>query len=99
MQGNFYNDHSREKDKEKEDKNHIINVTDRRQISMTGIESVTSFSPREIVLNMPSGKVTVQGEDLKITEFCKTTGRFTAIGKIFGVRYGGGENRWSKIFR
>ncbi|MBP5242293.1 MAG: YabP/YqfC family sporulation protein [Clostridia bacterium] len=83
-------------------KAHTLLIEQQKKISMTGVESVTSFSSKQIDLtvndNAKKVKVTVSGDNLKITAFSKSSGAFTAIGDIFGVRYGRG-GKFSGLFK
>lgn len=76
---------------------HTLTIEERRKITMTGVESVTSFSPREISLRLSGGKLLVSGSDLKITAFSKASGTFSASGNITALRYGGAS--LSGLFR
>jgi sporulation protein YabP len=82
----------------KEERPHTLQIEQRRKITMTGVESVESFSPREIQLAATGGKLTVTGSELKIVDFSKESGSFVATGKIDGVKYSvlGGWKRWLK---
>ncbi|MBQ9081130.1 MAG: YabP/YqfC family sporulation protein [Clostridia bacterium] len=66
---------------------HSLTVEQRKKISMTGVESVTSFSPQQINLTLANGKLTVTGDNLKVTAFSKTSGTFSATGNILGIKY------------
>jgi sporulation protein YabP len=82
----------------KEDRPHTLQIEDRKKITMTGVESVEAFSPREIQLTVSGGKLTVAGSDLKIVNFSKENGGFFAVGKVDSVKYSvlGGWKRWFK---
>lgn len=64
---------------------------------MTGVEEVVSFTPQQIRLTLSDGKVSITGEELKIISFSKSSGDFSAMGKIEGLRYGMGAGL--KIFK
>ena len=81
--------------------NNIHSVTIERQndISVSGVESVLAFSESKITLSIVGkGKMHVSGAELKITGFSKINGTFTAVGKIFGVSYGG-KSFAAKLFK
>lgn len=65
----------------------IVTVENRKRITATQIEAVTSFSASQIALQYQGGSVIVSGSDMKITAFSKSSGQFTAQGNIDGVRY------------
>ena len=69
---------------------HTVIIEQRKLITVSGVESVNSFSEVRIVLTRIGGeKMSVVGTDLKITNFSKSTGAFTAEGSITSVQYGG----------
>ena len=78
---------------------HSLTVEQRKNISISGVESVKSFSSTriELVLSGSNLRLTVTGENLKIRGFSKTGGNFTATGNVESVKYGGGLK--SRIFR
>ena len=66
---------------------HTLSIESRKRITATQIEAVTSFSATQIVLQYQGGKILVNGSDMKITAFSKSSGQFTAQGVIDGVKY------------
>lgn len=66
---------------------HSIDIEQCKKITATQIESVDSFSDKQIILTYPSGKIVVAGTNMKITAFSKTSGCFCAVGEIISVRY------------
>ncbi|MBQ3020150.1 MAG: YabP/YqfC family sporulation protein [Clostridia bacterium] len=78
---------------------HSVIIEQRKLISVSGVESVNSFSEVRIVLTRVGGeKMSVVGTDLKITSFSKVSGAFTAEGLITGVQYGG-KGLAARIFK
>ena len=72
----------------KEERAHTLTVENRKRVSMTGVEGVISFSPTEIRLELADGKkLQVTGEEMKISDFKKSSGEFSATGRIDGVKY------------
>jgi hypothetical protein len=69
---------------------HSLSIEQQKNISVSGVESVTAFSETRISLLLNGGgRLYVEGTGLKITGFSKTGGTFTATGSVSGVRYGG----------
>ncbi len=62
-------------------------IEQQKKITMTGVDSVDSFSDKQINLTLENGKAVISGEELKIINFSKANGSFSAVGKIFGVRF------------
>ena len=82
-----------------ENRNHSVQIEQRKTISVTAVESVSAFSEVKIVLTLFGGdKMHVAGSGLKIIAFSKTNGTFTAEGTISGVSYGG-KSFASKLFK
>ena len=78
---------------------HSIMLEQRKNLNVSGVESVVAFSEVKIVLALSGGdKLCIIGTGLKITGFSKSNGAFTAEGKIVGLSYGG-SNVASRIFK
>lgn len=67
--------------------NHNITIENCKRITATEITSVDSFSDKQIVLSYSGGKIVVQGNGMKIVNFSKSTGAFSASGDILSTRY------------
>lgn len=78
---------------------HALTIEQQKSVSVSGVESVRSFSPTRIELQLSGGgtRLTIAGTELKITGFSKSSGSFTATGKVESARYGGGLK--SRIFK
>ena len=82
-----------------ENSKHSVIIEQRKNITVSGVESVAAFSEIKIVLTLIGGeKMHVAGTGLKIVGFSKTNGTFNAEGTISGVSYGG-KSFASKLFR
>ena len=78
---------------------HSVIIEQRKNITVTAVESVSAFSEVKIVLVLVGGeRLHVAGLGLKITAFSKASGTFTAEGSVSGVSYGG-KGFASKLFR
>ena len=66
---------------------HNLSIEQCKRVSATAIASVDSFSDKQIVLSYEGGRIVVNGSGMKIVNFSKTSGSFSAIGEITGVRY------------
>lgn len=69
---------------------HILTIEQQKKITLTGVKSVTSFSPQQINLMLSEGKLIITGNNLKVTSFSKSSGTFSADGEIAGVKYNAG---------
>ena len=82
-----------------QDNKHSVVLEQRKSLSISGVESVGSFSEVKIVLVLVGGeRLSVVGSGLKITGFSKTSGSFTAEGEILGITYGG-KSLAARIFK
>lgn len=78
---------------------HVVTIEQRKNITVTAVESVIAFSEVKITLALLSGdKLHVVGTGLKISGFSKTVGTFAAEGCITGISYGG-KSFASRIFK
>ena len=78
---------------------HQITIAQKKDVSITGVESVLAFSETKITLGLRGGgKLYVAGNGLKISGFSKESGVFTASGNVVGVSYGG-KSFAARLFR
>ena len=79
---------------------HNLTIEQCKRITATAISSVDSFSDRQIVLSYQSGRIVVGGSGMKIVNFSKTSGSFSATGEINSVKYiGKGASLKSRLFK
>ena len=82
-----------------QDTKHSVMLEQRKSLSISGVESVGSFSEVKIVLVLVGGeRLSVVGSGLKITGFSMASGSFTAEGEILGITYGG-KSLAARIFK
>lgn len=82
------------------DEGHNLSIEQCKRISATAVESVDSFSDRQIILSYAGGRIVVTGSGMKIVNFSKTSGAFSATGTIAGARYvPKGGNIRQKLFK
>ncbi len=78
---------------------HSVLIEQRKNLSVTAVESVVAFSEVKILLSLVGGeRLQIVGSGLKITAFSKTSGSFSAEGTVTGVSYGG-KSVVSRIFK
>ena len=78
---------------------HSVLIEQKKNITVSAVESVVAFSEVKILLTLQGGgRMTVLGTGLKITSFSKTSGSFTAEGSVTGVSYGG-KTFTARIFK
>lgn len=59
----------------------------RKKLSMTGVSGVDGFNEQCLKLTVFGNKITILGENLKITAFNKNTGNLMAEGLITEMKY------------
>lgn len=77
-----------------------ITIESCKRVTATEITSVDSFSDKQIILSYANGRIVVQGSGMKIVNFSKSTGAFSATGNIVSARYlQKGSSLKQKFFR
>ena len=66
---------------------HSVTIEQCKRITATAIDSVDSFSDKQIILSYSGGRIAVAGSGMKIVAFSKSGGNFAATGEITSVRY------------
>lgn len=78
---------------------HILTLTDRSELSVTGIKDVDAFNDQEIVVVCDTGELLIKGEGLHIGELSVDTGILTVSGKISSLSYNEKISRASVLKR
>jgi len=76
----------------------VITLEDRRKLTVSGVDSVDSFSDDSIVLSISGSRLTIGGHKLKVTSFSQGNGNFSASGEISSVRFSASK-KLSGLFR
>ena len=77
-----------------------ITIENCKRVNATEIVSVDSFSEKQIILSYANGRIVVTGSGMKIVNFSKSSGAFSATGDITGARYiQKGSSLRQKLFR
>lgn len=66
----------------------IFTIEGQKKLTMTGVESVESFSPTQIILKVGGKRVHIAGNQLKVTAFNQGSGGFSATGEVTSVKFG-----------
>lgn len=64
-----------------------LTMDSRKQLTLNGVKDIDSFSDKEVVLITNMGKLTVRGENLKISKMVVDTGDFSVSGLINSLVY------------
>lgn len=62
-------------------------LKDRKELSLNGVKNVLGFDEGVVTLMSELGRVTVEGEGLKIESLTKENGEILITGKISGVYF------------
>lgn len=66
---------------------HTLTLTDRSELSLTGINDVDAFNEQEITAICETGELIIKGELLHIEELSLESGIMTVKGKITSLEY------------
>ena len=67
--------------------NHIINVTERKNIVISGVKKIENFDTEEFLLNSSAGLILLKGKDLEIIKLDTISGNVSIKGKIDFIEY------------
>ena len=65
----------------------ILLIEDRKKIELNDVEAILSFESDYITLETTSGKMVIEGRDMKIVDLSKDTGHISIVGAISAVSY------------
>ena len=66
---------------------HSLTLTDRKRLSLTGVEDVDCFNEQIVVLRTPLGALTLSGEGLNISQLNLGEGKLMVEGEITAIEY------------
>ncbi len=67
--------------------NHIITVTDRKNIVLSGIKKLNSFDDTEFFVDSVMGSILIKGENLELIKLDTFQGNLSIKGRIVSVNY------------
>lgn len=67
--------------------NHIININERKSITISGIKNIESFDNEEFLLLSSLGPILLKGENLEIVKLDTHDGNVSIKGKINSLAY------------
>ena len=65
----------------------MLTLENRKKLSLGGVDSVEGYGPQYIKLTSGGIKMTVLGNNIKITSFNKSSGTLTADGVFSEIKY------------
>ena len=86
--------------------NHAVQISERKNITITGVKKLESFDKREFFLESVMGFVLIKGEGLELIKLDTWDGILSIKGKVNGLNYiegtgkkASGESILSKLFK
>ena len=70
-----------------EQKKHNLTLSNRKHLSLDGVIDVKSFDDMLICLETNMGKMSIEGEGIRITKFLMNTGEMSVDGVINAIIY------------
>ena len=95
-----------DKMKDRIELNHAVQISERKNITITGVKKLESFDKREFFLESVMGFVLIKGEGLELIKLDTWEGILSIKGKVNGLNYiegtgkkTSGESILSKLFK
>ena len=85
--------------------NHIINISDRKSITLTGVKKIDNFDDKEFMIETNMGYLVIKGSGLEIIKLDTYQGDVSIKGKIDSLIYSDNnkkekqEGLLSKLFK
>lgn len=67
--------------------NRIITIVNCKSIQLNGVEHIVGFDEKCIVLSTDSGRVVIEGSNLKVDSLTKSDGELVVIGEFSGLYF------------
>lgn len=81
---------------------HTLIMENRRQLRISGVKDIDSFTDTRIILSTIMGELVIRGQDLHVTALEAETGDFTMTGTVKSLIYNSfssGDNFFGRLFR
>lgn len=70
-----------------DNKQHSISIMQRQKAHLTGILEVISFDAQEVILETVCGTLSIDGGELRLTEWNTENGTATLLGQVDAITY------------
>jgi len=70
-----------------ENKIQTLTIEQQKRLTMSGVISVDGFNEQTVTVTLNEGRMQINGENLKVLAFSKTTGNLSIDGKIITVKF------------
>ncbi len=67
--------------------NHILTLTNRNNLTLTGVEKVISIKPDMVQLNSNNGNVVITGQNIEVTKLDLEQKNLELAGKFDSIKY------------
>lgn len=79
--------------------NSTLTLTNRENLSLSGITEILSSSETEISAKLNQDKILIQGANLRITKLDVTTGIIETTGTVNSIKFNSNKNIFKKVFK
>lgn len=76
--------------------NHLVNMSNRKSINISGVRKIESFNEKEFLLETNMGYMIIKGSDLEIVKLDTYQGDVAIKGKIDSIVYNESLNKKNK---
>ena len=76
-----------DKEKDMRDFNHVLNMIERKKISLSGVKKIDSFDKEQFIIDSVLGYIIVKGEDLELVKLDTKDGVVVIKGLINSINY------------
>lgn len=76
-----------------------LDLINKKQLTITGIDEVVSFDEKEIVLKGGGDRISIKGENLSIKSFDGEMKKFESDGIVISITYKNGISGVKKLFK
>lgn len=66
---------------------HTLSLSERKKLTLTGVQEVVSFDEQAVVLKTPLGNLVVQGDGLQLKQLIPEGGNVAVEGEISSLTY------------
>ena len=67
--------------------NHIITITERKQVSITGVKKIENFDSEQFLLETIMGFMVIKGSELELVKLDTLQGNVSIKGNVSGINY------------
>ncbi len=77
---------------------HAVTITNRSQLTLSGIEEVGSYDAGGILMTSALGELVIRGEGLRIKSFDRVSGKLLIEGKFSALQYAERREKSDTLF-